>query len=105
VGQFENSLERNEVVGITSAASEVVSDVGPGQWDQARSRFMIDPTTGALVVRPDAYREIDKAMFRLIRRMKRDLYFFRARLYVEKFFLQGRRISLKAKNLLLGLTH
>jgi len=61
---------------------------------QYRSRFVLNPATGALEIPPDLRLKARKAIIREVRRMKLRLYLTQARLYFELLFLKAKSATL-----------
>jgi hypothetical protein len=81
---------------MTNAAPEMIlSASAPADGPNRRSLFVNDPTTGALVVRPEYRAKVEKALMREARRIKFAIYRKFAHLYFEKLLLQWRGASLK----------
>lgn len=55
-----------------------------------QSIFMINPTTGEWIVKPEHKARVVRAIMREVGRMKRRLYFTRARLYMELLLFRAR---------------
>lgn len=72
---------------------------------ERRSAFVTDPTTGALVLRPDLELKFERSMKRVVRRMKRDLYLHLAFLYFIKFRLKLEGVVLHLRRDLARLFH
>jgi len=67
-----------------------------------RSLFVLNPTTGALVVRPDLEHKVEKAIMREVQRIKLRLYFQLVRLYFLKLTLKTRGSLLRVRYYLSG---
>ena len=76
--------------------------IRPGNGRKQRSRFVLNPATGALVVAPDARPEIEKALTRALRRIKFRLYPQLALLYVAQFRLKCTGATLHVLRYVLG---
>jgi hypothetical protein len=84
-------LGRNCEFIMASATSEKIFVASAAaNRDQSGSRFVFDPTTGALIVSPDLYLKICNAFTREVCRMKLRLYRDLAGLYLSKFTLQSK---------------
>ena|ERR1700682_84105 len=76
---------------MTFTAPEIVLGAGTAPDGIKRSSlFALDPTTGALVVRPEYRAKVEKALMREVRNIKFRLYRHFALLYAKKFLLQCR---------------
>jgi hypothetical protein len=84
-------LGRNCEFIMASATSEKIFVASAAaNRDQSGSRFVFDPTTGALIVSPDLDLKICNAFTREVCRMKLRLYRGLAGLYLSKFALQSK---------------
>lgn len=96
VSQFEKSGHPDDLhikpAGV--AREEIVLRIRRKGRDGG-SIFVADPTTGALVVRPDLVDELDRAFAREMRRVKFRLDLQLALLYLAKFRLQCRYAAVK----------
>jgi hypothetical protein len=79
---------------------KVFSAGAPADRPQGGSRFMVDPTTGALIVSPELDLKIRKAILREVRRMKLRLYYSLACLYLHKFALESQSALLRVERYL-----
>jgi hypothetical protein len=88
------SPDRNGQVQAAFVASKKVFGVCSARNSgQGRSLFEVDPTTGALVVRPEHRLKVEKALRREAKRIYLRLLFRRLRLQIDYFALQ-RRLAL-----------
>ena len=85
----------------TTRALEDVTIVGSGHRLHPRSRFMIDPASGTLVVNPKFDLEIEKAMRRRFHRIKFRVYRELLTLHLAKFVLECRYLALSTLSELL----
>ena len=84
-------LGRNCEFIMASATSEKIFVASAAaNRDQSGSRFVFDPTTGALIVSPDLDLKICNAFTGEVCRMKLRLYRDLAGLYLSKFALQSK---------------
>ncbi len=82
MSQIEKSAKRDDVVSAASVPTHDVVVVGSGDGTKRRSLFVLNPTTGLLVVRPDKQRVMAKALRSEVRR----IYFrLQLRLLLLKF--------------------
>ena len=86
-----------------ASASEDVSVSSAGDGCKGRSRFIVDPASWALVVRPDARAEIDRALYRVAHRIKFGLQLQLFSLYFLKFRLDCVRLGLLCRSKVMGL--
>src|ERR1039458_6011395 len=93
---IDSSPERNGEIKLAHVAPEkVLIGSSPAYGLKARSSFVFDPATGALIVDPDLDLKIRKAIMGEVRRIKYRLYFKFTRLYLEKFWLDRTSANLK----------
>jgi hypothetical protein len=86
VPQFEKLKSKgNFVPCVTVVAAKEVGAIGSGDGPERRSAFVTDPTTGALVLRPDLEPKFERTLAAELRRLKLRIYLDLAFLYLAKF--------------------
>lgn len=84
------------------AAMKNIFGIRPVHRAERRSCFVVDPTTGTLVVRPECHAKIEAVLMRAARQIAfRSLLHYR-RLQIEHFALQARYALLRAIRYLSG---
>lgn len=87
---------------MASRATQNIDLLGSFGGAQRNSAFVVDPATGALVVRPDLRPKVTKAIMAEVRRIKRRLIYRKLVLKTSLLFLKARYAAVNAVGNLYG---